>query len=63
MMHFMAVVACQRATKQFQSAPALPFHPTALSVYDLLIVAQFRDFTSLVLPSSLGIRIGKCYSP
>lgn len=61
MMHFMAPVPSQKATQQFQSVPALPSHPVASRV--LFIVAKFRECTSLVFPSSVGIGIGKCYSP
>lgn len=56
----MAVLLPKELLSNF-SVPALPFHPVALSV--LFIVAKFSECTSLEFPSSLGIRIGKCYSP
>lgn len=58
MMRFMAVLLPKELLSNF-SVPALPFHPVALSV--LFIVAKFSECTSLVFPSSPGIRIGKCY--
>lgn len=52
------LLALQRATKQFQSVLLSP-HPHGNWVYYLLIVAKFRDYTSLVFPHIPGNRDGQ----
>lgn len=57
----MATVGSQRATKQFQSVLPSP-HPHGNWVYYLLIVAKFRDYTSLVFPYIPGNQDGQALS-